>query len=70
MEKVRKTKYVAKVIEGLAVEPLMMVKDLCIYFRVTRGTISKWRKEGMPELDIKGSPRFERIEVKNWLENK
>lgn len=70
MEKVRKIDYEANVIKGLTVEPLMMVKDLCTYFRVTRGTVSKWRKAGIPEIDIAGNPRFKRTEVQEWLQDK
>ena len=56
-------------VQIMEVEPLMKVKDLCDYFRVTRGTIEKWRKNGMPEISIAGNPRYKRIEVEEWLQN-
>lgn len=50
------------------IEPLLTTKNLIEYLSVTRQTIERWRKEGMPYLQLKGNIRFNRAEVMEWLQ--
>lgn len=38
--------------------------------QVTRGTVTNWRKEGMPTRSLAGIVRFESDDVMMWLENR
>jgi excisionase family DNA binding protein len=52
-------------------ESLMTVQELVDYLRVSRTTIDRWRREGMPYQKISRGVRFERESVLKWIrENK
>ena len=45
--------------------------DIMIMFQVKRGTVKKWRDEGMPYYKIGRAVRFKEDEVEKWvMENK
>jgi len=41
-------------------------QDLQIKYKVGRGTIDKWRKEGMPYIKIGRTVRFDSAKVEQW----
>jgi len=43
-------------------------QDLQIKYKVGRGTIDKWRKEGMPCMKIGRTIRFNGTRVEQWIE--
>jgi excisionase family DNA binding protein len=49
-------------------EDLLTVDELCKWLKITRKTTERWRKEGMPFVKIKGSVRFERKAIEQWIE--
>ncbi len=51
-------------------EELLTVDDLCKWLKITRKTTERWRKEGMPFVKIKGSVRFERNAIEQWIQEK
>ena len=48
----------------------LTTKDLCKMFSVTRQTINRWAKEGMPYIKKGHTIRFKESEVIEWFENK
>jgi excisionase family DNA binding protein len=44
----------------------LTTEDLCKRFKVTRKTIDRWRKGGLPFVKIRGSIRFEEKAVEQW----
>jgi phage terminase Nu1 subunit (DNA packaging protein) len=51
-------------------EGFITEKELCDIFKVDRSTAWRWRKEGMPYLGKKGSIRYDKNKVIEWLENR
>jgi len=49
-------------------EDLLTVDELCKWLKITRKTTERWRKEGMPFVKIRGSVRFERKAIEQWIE--
>lgn len=45
-------------------------KDLEEIFSVSRSTIHRWRKKGMPCVQLDGPLRFEKNEILKWLKIK
>ena len=41
--------------------------DLIKLLRISRATIDRWRKEGMPSIKIGKGIRFDKDEVMNWI---
>lgn len=46
----------------------LTTEDLSEKMKVSRQTVWKWRKLGMPHIKIGRSVRFEEKEVKAWVE--
>jgi excisionase family DNA binding protein len=44
-------------------------KELCEYLKVTKTTIERWRKEGLPFSQIGRGIRFKLDEVMQWVED-
>jgi len=52
-------------------ENLITVQELVDYLKISRTTIDRWRKEGMPFQKVSRGVRFEREVVLKWIkENK
>lgn len=49
---------------------LYTIKDLEEIFQVSRYAINAWRKDGMPEIKIGGTIRFDIDEVMEWTKEK
>lgn len=47
---------------------LVTTKDLTEYLQITKTTIDRWRKKGMPFLQIGRHIRFKLPEVMAWIE--
>lgn len=43
------------------------LKDLSDIFKISRATIDRWRKEGMPSYKIGKGVRFIETEVSDWI---
>ena len=50
-------------------ESALTVKELEEKFKLSRSTIYRLRKEGMPYYKVGGSIRFDEDEVRDWLKN-
>lgn len=48
---------------------LLTTEDLMVKYKVSRSTIDRWRKEGMPFSKIGRGVRFNEDEVQKWIEN-
>jgi DNA binding domain, excisionase family len=48
---------------------LLTVEELSDILKISRTTIDRWRKEGMPFMKIGRGIRFEFEDVKRWLDN-
>lgn len=48
---------------------LLTTEDLMLKYKVSRSTIDRWRKEGMPFSKIGRGVRFNEDEVQKWIEN-
>ncbi len=52
-------------------DELLTMDELCKLLKLSRATINRWRKEGLPTKKIGKSVRFEKDMVFKWLdENK
>lgn len=51
-------------------EPYMTTSELCDWLRITRTTVWKWRKEGMPYFGSGKTFRYKRSEVEEWLKKR
>ena len=45
----------------------MTIKELCKMLNITRPTLDKLRKEGLPYIQVSRNIRFNREEVIEWL---
>lgn len=48
----------------------MTTSELCDWLRITRTTVWKWRKEGMPYHGSGKALRYKRYEVEEWLKKR
>jgi phage terminase Nu1 subunit (DNA packaging protein) len=51
-------------------EGFITEKELCNMFKVDRSTVWRWRREGLPYLGKKGSIRYDKSKVIEWLESR
>lgn len=51
-------------------EDLLTVDELCSWLKVTRITVERWRKKGMPFIKVGRLVRFDREKVKQWINEK
>jgi excisionase family DNA binding protein len=47
----------------------LTTEELCSRFKLTRKTIDRWRKKGLPFIKINGSIRFDEKAVDEWVKN-
>jgi excisionase family DNA binding protein len=52
---------------GAAMEQYLTVNQMCEWLMISRNTLSRWRKDGLPTIKIGRTIRFEKEEVKKWL---
>jgi excisionase family DNA binding protein len=52
------------------VSEYITTEELAEKLKVTRQTISNWRKEGLPFLKLGRAVRFDLDKVKEWIEKK
>lgn len=45
----------------------LTVEELSKMLKISRSTIDRWRKEGLPHIKIGNSIRFDKAEVLQWL---
>jgi len=45
----------------------LTIQDLQSKYKVGRGTVDKWRKDGLPFTKINRTIRFEKAEVVQWI---
>lgn len=52
-------------------ESYITLKDLCEKLKISRATIDRWRREGLPFIKIGNGVRFIESDVMKWIgENK
>jgi excisionase family DNA binding protein len=49
-------------------EEFLTTDELCDWLKITRRTIERWRKNGLPFYKIGSSVRFKKEEVLSWIE--
>jgi excisionase family DNA binding protein len=49
-------------------EEFLTTDELCEWLKITRRTIERWRKSGLPFYKIGSSVRFKKEEVLSWIE--
>lgn len=49
-------------------DEFLTVEQLCDLFKISRSTVVRLRKKGMPHLQQGRVVRFEKIKVKEWME--
>lgn len=49
-------------------EEFLTTDELCQLFKVTRRTIERWRKDGLPFVKTGRLVRFEKAQVQAWLD--
>ncbi|SHF60633.1 transcriptional regulator, AlpA family [Desulforamulus putei DSM 12395] len=49
-------------------DELLTTDEICEWLKVTRRTIERWRKNGLPFFKIGSSVRFNKEEVLKWIE--
>jgi excisionase family DNA binding protein len=52
---------------SIDLKDFLSTDDLVAMFKVTRKTIERWRKEGLPFIKIGSTVRFEQKEVIEWV---
>lgn len=50
-------------------EKLITIQQLCEIFQVSRSTVDRWRKAGLPCLKIGRNIRFNEEVAINWIKN-
>jgi len=48
-------------------DELLTVGDLCRWLKISRSTVDRWRKDGLPYIKTERLIRFNRKEVEKWL---
>jgi excisionase family DNA binding protein len=48
-------------------DEIITVDELCSWLKVSRKTTERWRKEGLPYMQLGRSIRFEKEAVLQWL---
>ena len=48
-------------------DKILTVKEMCEELSISRVTLLKWRKKGMPTIKVFNSVRFNEEEVLKWL---
>jgi len=46
---------------------LLTMKDICEKYHISRATVDRWRKEGMPFSKVGRGVRFIESEVDDWI---
>lgn len=46
---------------------LLTVDQMCDWLMISRSTLVRWRKNGLPSIKVSKSVRFDKEEVKKWL---
>lgn len=46
----------------------MNKKQTCKYLQISNNTLDSWIKEGLPQIKIHGSNRFDRVAIDQWLQ--
>lgn len=46
---------------------LITVKELMSIYSISRATIDRWRKEGMPSIKVGRGVRFDEDAVREWI---
>lgn len=46
---------------------LLTTNDIMAIYKVSRATVDRWRKRGLPSIKIGNSVRFEENEVQKWI---
>lgn len=49
-------------------EPLITIDEACKLFKVSRSTIDRWRKEGLPFIRVGRGVRFYESKIREWVE--
>lgn len=47
----------------------LTLKELADKLKISRSTIDRWRKEGMPFVKIGRGVRFDEVAVMTWIDN-
>lgn len=53
---------------GSILGKLLTSKELQTIYSLSRSTIDRWRKEGMPSMKVGRSVRFDEDKVRRWIE--
>jgi excisionase family DNA binding protein len=48
----------------------LTVEELCKWLKISRATVDRWRKQGMPFIKVDKLVRFKKSEIEQWLEQK
>jgi excisionase family DNA binding protein len=48
---------------------LLTMQELCAWVKVSRSTVDRWRKEGLPCIKTERLIRFEKDQIIEWLKN-
>lgn len=51
-------------------ERLITIQQLCDLLHVSRSTVDRWRREGLPFTRVGRGIRFREVEALAWVENK
>lgn len=51
-------------------EKYITIEELCKLFNVSRSTVDRWRKQGLPYIKIGSSIRFIELEAINWVKER
>lgn len=51
-------------------EEFLTQQELCQWLKISPATVLRWRKEGMPFLKHGKSVRFDKEQVRKWMEQK
>lgn len=46
----------------------LTTEEIMIKYKISRATVDRWRKEGMPSTKIGRGVRFEEDKVQEWIE--
>lgn len=50
-------------------EEYLTVEEMCQLLKISRSTLDRWRKQGLPFFKYGNSIRFDKVKVLRWLES-
>ena len=48
---------------------LLTINEVCLMYKISRSTVDRWRKDGLPSIKVGRGVRFEENVLTEWVKN-